>query len=252
MVEDTKIEKSKKILYMKLFEDLLGYDFDQVYSLFTEEFLKDDFLLNHRNYIDKNGLGFGENPFHTLWREIVRNQKDNFKFLEIGVYKGQVLSLIKLLSKRYDKPCSILGVSPLASIGDKYSQYESVNYKQIIHDLFIHFGTEIIFEDEFLEGYSTHENIKSQIRSRGPFDVVYIDGCHDYNCVVSDISLAKDITTNGSLIVVDDASCFKTSHRHYHHKGHLEVCLAVKEFMENSEYFTELISVGHNRVFQRN
>ena len=86
---------------MKLFENLLDYDFDQVYTMFREEFYKDDFLINHRNYIEKNVLGFGAKPFHTLWREIVRNQRDEFKFLEIGVYKGQILSLIKLLSKSY-------------------------------------------------------------------------------------------------------------------------------------------------------
>ena len=236
---------------MKLFENLLDYDFDQVYTHFREDFYKDDFLINHRNYIEKNVLGFGAKPFHTLWREIVRNQKDNFKFLEIGVYKGQILSLIKLLSKRYDKHCSILGVSPLISAGDKYSQYESVNYKEIIHNLFIHFEIEINFENEFLEGYSTHENIKSQIRSRGPFDVVYIDGCHDYECVISDISLAKEITTSGSLIVMDDASCFKNTSRYYPFLGHPEVCRAVSEKIEKSDLFEEIICVGHNRVFKR-
>jgi len=36
-------------------------------------------------------------------------------FLEIGVYRGQVLSLISLLAKLEQKHCDIAGISPFSS-----------------------------------------------------------------------------------------------------------------------------------------
>lgn len=224
---------------------------DDVYQICLDEFYKDPVLINHRTYIENNNLGYGEKSFHTLWREIVKSQPEQFKFLEIGVYKGQVLSLIKLLSKEYKKDVDILGVSPLDGLGDKYSKYDVIDYKTTIENVFKYFNLDFNFTNEFIQGNSIDDSIKTRIKNRGVFDIVYIDGCHDYECVVSDIYLMQDITKIGSIVIMDDASCDKKIERFNIHKGHPEVCKAVSEKIEKSDFFEEIICVGHNRVFKR-
>jgi hypothetical protein len=181
-------------------ETILKYkneNLDEVYQSLLNEFYNDSILLNHRTYIEENNLGYGEKPFHVIWREIVNSQPEKFKFLEIGVYKGQVLSLVKLLSDLKNKECEFYGVTPLSNVGDKYSKkYDSVDYALTIESLFKKFNLEFDLNTNIINGSSVEEDVKNKIKQLGIFDVVYIDGCHDYDCVVSDILLIKEITKN--------------------------------------------------------
>ena len=104
--------------------------------------------------------------------------------------------------------------------------------------------------ENIIQGNSTHEPIKEIIKSKGIFDVVYIDGCHDYECVISDINLMKEITKINSVIIFDDSSCDKDLPDSFF-KGHRGVCKAIKELLEGDNKFTEILCVGHNRVFKR-
>jgi hypothetical protein len=222
----------------------------EIYENHLTEFYSDDLLKEHRFYVEDNNLGFGERPFHVIWREIIKKQNTNFKFLEIGVYKGQVLSLVKLLSNFYEKNIEFYGVTPLDNSGDRYSNYENTDYKSLIQNLFNRFNLDFDLNKNLIIGDSNNELIKDLIRLKGLFDVVYIDGCHDYKCVVSDINLMKEITKVGSLIVFDDSSCNKDLPNNFF-KGHLEVCQAITDYLENDSDFVEEICVGHNRVFKR-
>lgn len=223
---------------------------DNVYSNLLIEYNNDLNLVKHRSYIEDNNLGFGEKPFHVMWRELVKKQPINFKFLEIGVYKGQVLSLIKLLSKIYKKNVEFYGVTPLTNVGDKFSNYENVNYERIIKNLFSKFELEIDIENNIIKGLSTDDTIKSKIKNLGFFDLLYIDGGHDYDCVVSDILLMKEISKKNTYVVFDDSSCYKHLSLDKF-KGHIDVCNAIRDFLENDENFVEVQTVGHNRVFKR-
>ena len=235
-----------------IFEENKNKNLDEVYEFFLSEFFSDSVLTNHRTFIEDNNLGYGEKPFHVVWREIVKRQSSSFRFLEIGVYKGQVLSLIKLLSNLYDKGCEFYGVTPLSNVGDKYSKrYDVVDYSKTIESLFSKFDLEFDLNKNIINGSSIDDNIKNKVKNLGFFDVVYIDGCHDYECVVSDILLSKEITKINSFIVLDDASCYKQISRSGIHKGHADVCNAVNEYMENDDSYEEVICVGHNRVFKR-
>jgi hypothetical protein len=235
---------------METFIKYKNLNLDDVYDHFLNEYNNDPQLVNHRSHIENYKLGFGEKPFHVIWRELIKQLPENFKFLEIGVYKGQVLSLVKLLSNLYGKSVDFIGVTPLSSLGDKFSNYESTNYGEVITELFRHFNLEFDLNRNILNGISTDENIKNKIKNMGLFDLVYIDGGHDYECVVSDISLMKEITKNGSYIVFDDSSCFKPlSDKKF--KGHVDVCKAIADHLENDSNFVEIICVGHNRVFKR-
>ena len=223
---------------------------NEIYSEFLNEYNNDSTLTKHRSYIESNNLGFGEKPFHVIWRELVKEVPNNFKFLEIGVYKGQVLSLVKLLSDLYGKSVDYTGVTPLSNFGDKFSKYENADYGLIITNLFNHFNLEFDLNKNIINGISTDESVKDNIKQLGLFDLVYVDGGHDYDCVVSDINLMREITKNGSYVVFDDSSCFK-SLGDDKFKGHIDVCKAIADNLENDSNFTELICVGHNRVFKR-
>jgi hypothetical protein len=234
------------------FEKNKKNNLNEIYELFLNEYNNDLTLINHRTYIEDNNLGYGEKPFHVIWREIVNSQPKKFKFLEIGVYKGQVLSLVKLLSDLKNKECEFYGVTPLSNVGDKYSKnYDTVDYVLIIESLFKKFNLEFNLNTNIINGSSVEEGIKNKVKQLGIFDVVYIDGCHDYDCVVSDILLMKEITKNGSYIIMDDASCYKPINRIGAHLGHHDVCNAVRDHIENDNCFEEVICVGHNRVFKK-
>ena len=235
---------------METFIKYNDLNLDDVYDHFLNEYNNDLTLTKHRSYIEEHNLGFGEKPFHVIWRELVKQVPNNFKFLEIGVYKGQVLSLVKLLADLSSKSVNYTGVTPLSNVGDKFSNYENTDYGQVITNLFNHFNLEFDLNKNIINGISTDENIKNNIKELGLFDLVYIDGGHDYDCVVSDINLMREITKNGSYVVFDDSSCFKQLSDNKF-KGHIDVCKAIADNLENDPKFTELICVGHNRVFKR-
>jgi hypothetical protein len=237
---------------INFFEQNKKNNLNEIYESFLNEYNNDLTLINHRTYIEDNNLGYGEKPFHVIWREIVNSQPKKFKFLEIGVYKGQVLSLVKLLSDLKNKECEFYGVTPLSNMGDKYlKKYDSVDYALTIGSLFKKFNLEFNLNTNIINGSSVEDDIKNKVKQLGIFDVVYIDGCHNYDCVVSDILLIKEITKNGSYIIMDDASCYKPINRIGAHLGHSDVCNAIRDYIENDNCFEEVICVGHNRVFKK-
>jgi hypothetical protein len=233
--------------FIKKYKDI---DLNIIYSDFLNQYYDDQTLIDHRTYIEDNNLGFGEKPFHVIWRELIKAQSNNFKFLEIGVYKGQILSLVKLLSKKYGKNIEFYGVTPLINEGDKFSNYDDVDYGETIKNLFNNFNLEFDLNKNIIKGLSNNQDIKSKIKNLGNFDLVYIDGGHDYTCVVSDILLMKDITNIGAYIVFDDSSCYKELSSDKF-KGHIDVCDAIKDYLENDNNYIEIICVGHNRVFKK-
>ena len=235
---------------METFIEHSNKNLKDTYFEFLQKYNEDDFLINHRTYIDTHHLGFGEKPFHVLWRDIIKSQKNGFKFLEIGVYKGQILSLVKLLSDKYNKNVQYVGVTPLNNTGDNFSNYSDVNYLEIITSLFHHFSLDFNPNKNLINGDSTLEITKNKIREYNYFDVIYIDGCHNYDCVVSDIQLMKEVTILNSIVVFDDSSCYKEIPDN-NFKGHIDVCNAIKDYIENDPMFVEILCVGHNRVFKR-
>jgi hypothetical protein len=233
--------------FIKKYENL---DLDSIYSDFLNEYYNDQMLINHRTYIENNQLGFGEKPFHVIWRELIKIQSNNFKFLEIGVYKGQILSLVKLLANEYGKNIEFYGVTPLINEGDKFSNYDDIDYGNTITNLFDNFNLEFDINKNIINGLSTDELIKNKVKELGQFDLIYIDGGHDYDCVVSDIKLMYDISKVGTYIVFDDSSCYKDLSGDKF-KGHIDVCDAIRDNLENNDNFIEILCVGHNRVFKR-
>lgn len=223
----------------------------EIYNICESEYNNDLALKPLREYVKKNSYGFCDDAHHVMWRELVKLLPSNFSFLEIGVFKGQILALITQLSQRYNKTSTVYGVSPLSNHGDKYSTYDNIDYSKEITNLFEKFSLPFDLNKQILVGLSTDEKIKNDIRSLGQFELVYIDGGHDYDTVVSDIKLVKEIIVLGGYIITDDSSCYKNLSGLRIFTGHIDVCNAIKDILETDETFIEILCVGHNRVFKK-
>jgi cephalosporin hydroxylase len=223
---------------------------DFIYSEFLKKVNSIDFLSEHSNYIGLHKMGFGERPFNYLWMCLISQMPQEFKFLEIGIYKGSILCLAKLISDKMSKQAKIYGVSPLNTAGDKYSTYQEDNYLNCIGRLFEDFKLDLN-ETTIIKGYSTDPDIKNSVKEEGKFDIIYIDGSHNYNDVVSDIELCDEILNVNGFMVLDDASTHLKLGRLPGFWGHKDVGDAVRDKLESNNKYKHLFACGHNRVFKK-
>jgi hypothetical protein len=222
-----------------------GAYYSRAYRSFHREL--PEALRSHREYFTKDGRGFGEDAFHTMWWLLLQRLQPT-SFLEIGIYRGQTLSLAALISRLGKFPCEIHGISPFSDAGDSVSEYgDKVDY---LPDMIRHFDHFSLPHPTLLKAYSTDPEAVALIRSR-KWDCIYIDGNHDYEVVVADWQCCADSVRPGGCIVLDDSGLgsgyrpprFATGG----HPGPSRVAAEIDRAL-----FTEILQVGHNRVFQRN
>jgi hypothetical protein len=203
-------------------------------------------LREHRAYFEKNGRGFGEEAFHTMWFLLFREFRPE-SFLEIGVFRGQTLSLAALLARQFQMNCFVQGISPFSSAGDAVSRYQrGVDYYDDTLKNFAHFN---LSPPSLLKAFSTDESARKLISSR-VWSCIYIDGNHDYGTVRQDWELCAASISRGGIIVLDDSGLgtdysppvFATA-------GHPGPSQLAKEIDRHS--FREILQVGHNRVFEK-
>lgn len=205
-----------------------------------------DWLKEHRKYFKKNKRGFGEDAFHAMWYFIFKEFRPK-NVLEIGVYRGQTISLFDLLSKKMDLKTEIHGISPFTAAGDNVSKYsEKLDYYNDVTDNFKHFHLSLPF---FYKGFSTDKAMVEVIQSQF-WDLIYIDGNHEYEVVKHDFAVCSEFVTKNALIVLDDASLY-TDYKpsYYSTPGHPGPSKVASEI--DPSLFQEILSVGHNRVFKK-
>lgn len=81
--------------------------------------------------------------------------------------------------------------------------------------------------------------------------MIYIDGSHDFDDVMFDVSLASEIISPNGILVLDDAS-LNTAYRagakaFAGHPGPSRV----SSILQGGQEFQEIGTCGHNRVFRR-
>ena len=198
-------------------------------------------LSAHRGYIERTASGFGERAFHWLWKLLIDEMPKEFSMLEIGVYKGQVLSLVNLLATRVGGRAHVTGVTLLSSFGG-FADEDYAGHIRRVHDEFgLAFPLLIV-------GDSTERETQEIAALRGPYDIVYVDGCHDYDYVVNDLLFYPTLLRDGGYLVVDDSSC--NLHQPFgYFQGIEDVSRAVKDVIESNPAYVHLLAVMHNRVW---
>jgi predicted O-methyltransferase YrrM len=205
-----------------------------------------DKLRAHRAYFTRERRGFGDDGLHVMWFLLFREFKPK-NFLEIGVFRGQVISLAAINSQLQNFGCEVYGISPFTPAGDAVSSYPSnVEYYEDTLRNFDHFG---LPHPTLLRAYSTDAEALQLIGSRA-WDMIYIDGNHDYEVVKQDWESCFRSLKPGGIIVLDDAG-LTTSFRPpvFSFGGHPGPSRLADEI--NRAECRELLQVAHNRVFQK-
>jgi hypothetical protein len=202
-------------------------------------------LVRHRRYFNSKNRGFGENAFHSMWFIIFNNIKPR-NCLEIGVYRGQTLSLFAMISRylNYDARCT--GISPFDNSGDSISTYlEGIDYLEDTIKNHEYFNLKAPL---LIRGYSTSKEAIKVIFSI-KWDLIYIDGSHDYAIVKQDVENAINNLSDNGIIVMDDSSLFfEFEPKFGSFNGHPGPSIVAKEYLENGS-LKLLFGVGHNNVF---
>ena len=203
-------------------------------------------LREHRAYFESGGRGVGEKAFHVMWFLLFREFSPE-SFLEIGVFRGQTLSLAAMLARHFKLNCFIQGVSPFSSAGDAVSKYRrNVDYHKDTLKNFAHFS---LPSPALLKAYSTDEAAQKLIASR-EWSFIYIDGNHDYEIARADWELCAAHLRPGGLIVLDDSGLTtKYAPPIFATGGHPGPSRLAQEI--DRTRFREILQVGHNRVFQK-
>jgi hypothetical protein len=203
-------------------------------------------LRDHRSYFNQNMRGFGEGALHSMWWTIFQEFKPKL-VLEIGVYRGQVITLWGLAAKLMNLQCEVHGISPFSSDGDQVSIYmKNIDYLQDTLNSNKYFN---LVDPFFLKAYSTDEDAVKYIKSR-KWDIIYIDGNHDYSVALADYLLCRDSLADGGLLVMDDSSLYTNFIAPaFSFAGHPGPSQVVNEFAMKELRF--LGGVGHNNVFQK-
>lgn len=247
---------------------------DWIHQTFTAETDRVPDLKDHRDYIEKHKLGFGDRAFHYMWYLVLTDLKSRgtkADLLEIGVYKGQVISLWALLAHKLGLSATISCISPMkgdlpklyllnnrvsnklrALMSPKYRRavaegnvYEDDDYEAVVRDLFSRFGQS--FDNvRSLKGFSNDTEVLERART-GTYDVIYIDGDHSYNGVIADITNYSPLIKDQGFLVMDDASFFLEGTVFW--KGHEEVSRACERIP--SLGFKNILNVGHNRIYRK-
>ncbi len=245
---------------------------DAVWSSFADKTDSVPFLRAHRDWVENNSWGFGDRAFHYMWYLILRDdvlRRPDPKVLEIGVYKGQVISLWALIASQLKAPVQITAISPFESskpwftenrflnllmraVSRRYrndlrsaNHYEEEDYLACVNRIFRQFRLSTT-NVSLLRGFSQDQNLYRQMRS-GSFDLIYIDGGHRYDQVAQDLTNYSPLIVPGGYLVLDDASYNQPGSRFW--KGHESVSLAADHW--GAPGFTNVLNVGHNRVYRR-
>ena len=213
------------------------------FTMFMEDNPK---LKEHRMWVKSNHFGFGEDSFHWLHKLIVDEMPKEFKFLECGVFRGQVLSLYKLLADMSSKKVKRYGVSPMDS-SDGHWDSDYFADAVTIHQQF-----NLKKDYTIYHGSSTDTNIIEKAIATEPYDILYIDGSHKYEDVVSDLANYPQMVKQGGYLLIDD-SCNDMKMEWGFFQGIEPVTRAVLEWekTEIGQEFEFVFNVVHNRLYRR-
>jgi hypothetical protein len=244
---------------------------EAVYWDFTARTDQVSFLKEHRDWVEENHWGFGDRAFHYMWLLITHHLCSNASdgpptVLEIGVYKGQVLSLLALCAMQLGASLELYAISPFKGTqaqsrilhGLRCRLQASYRNSLLLGNLYVPGdylkACNLVF-DKFsldfkvvhvLRGLSTDTKIYKRVEGQR-FSAIYIDGDHSFEVARHDILTYGPLIKKGGLLIMDDASCNLPGEGYC--KGHAAVSNA--SAIVPSLGFTNILNIGHNRVYCR-
>lgn len=203
-------------------------------------------IREHRLYFSKDSRGFGEDAFHAMWWMLFGEYSPE-KCLEIGVYRGQVISLWALIAKLQGAKVDIHAISPFQPEGDLVSKYRTdIDYLADTQEAFSFFNLKT---PTLIKAFSTDPLSINHIK-RYEWDLIYIDGSHDYEVVLSDYTICLANLRNGGILVLDDSSAFTDFiPPSFSFAGHPGPSKVAKDFAMREMKF--IGAVGHNSIFRK-
>lgn len=163
-------------------------------------------LKSSRDHIEAGAWGFGDRAFHWLWKLVIDEIPPVFSFMEVGVHRGQVLSLVMLLAERTKRSSTIVGVSTFdgvtGNIGPERDYREDVLSLLDERNHYDPLGSHAL---RLIKGNSTADATIRETREFAPFDIVYIDGSHEEADVRQDVLNYGPMTKPGGYFLMDDS-----------------------------------------------
>lgn len=247
---------------------------DALWREFTDRLHEVPLLERHRLWVEEHKHGYGDRAFHYLWYLLLRDEilpRAAPALLEIGVYKGQVISLWSALATALGARArtTIAAVTPLADariarrpwgvhhllrlFSPRYRDevesgnqtYEADDYPAAVRAIFGAFG-ESFDAVELHRGFSDDPTVVQALAHRR-FDLVYVDGGHRYEEAAHDIRTYGALIQPGGYLVLDDAATEQPGTAFW--KGLPAVSRAAEEIDRAS--WENVLNVGHNRVYRR-
>jgi hypothetical protein len=243
---------------------------ERLYSEFTSLTDSISWLKTHRDLIEQNGWGYGDRAFHYMWYLLLLDlaqERRLINCLEIGIFKGQIISLWSKIAKEMHIDLSITGISPFEGNVNITSRYWrrfrsifDVNYRKmsrvgnlhpkadylsIIKEVYSTFDVDLDGVN-LIKGFSNESEVIGRVE-KTEFDLIYIDGDHSYEGARFDILTYAPLIRDGGYLVMDDAAFFLPGNSYW--KGFESVSRAVEEIPGLG--FMNVLNVGHNRIYKK-
>ena len=238
----------KSYNFSSILEIISTFDINKTNEYLNGMFFSKDipnYIKRHRKYYSIKNRGFGENSFHVMWFLLFKEFRPE-NILEIGVYRGQILTLWSLLSRDLGINSKIFGLSPLSNIGDSTSDYKELNYEKDIqkHCDFFNIKKPTLIK-EFSNSKKGIEFIKSK-----KWELIYIDGNHDYEIVKEDFLNSYNSLKDNGFIILDDSSVYlKYKAKIGSSSGHEGPSKVLIEYGQTK--MLHIGTVGHNNILQK-
>jgi predicted O-methyltransferase YrrM len=157
--------------------------------------------------------------------DIANNIKSEVNYLEIGCYAGGSASL--MLSRDKTNVISIDLGTPIS----KHEVLENIKLTNTKNNKY-----------DYIEGDSQKQETKDAVlKIRKTFDILFIDGDHQYDAVIKDFNLYSPLVKSGGYIVFDDYN---------DHQYCPEVKKAVDELVKNLDSY-DIIGCLENKFGAR-
>jgi hypothetical protein len=243
-----------------------------IFRLFDQLARQPDWLAQHRSWVEAHKFGYGDRALHHMWHLIIEHlgrREGPVSCLEIGVFKGQIISLWALIEAKRRIPVKITALSPFSGsavpvirnrfvrkiariVSQRYRAawiagniYDAGRYLEDCKHIFEQF--ELDFSQvELVKGLSTDPVCLAALAGRF-FDVIYIDGDHSVAVAMHDVTTFAPKVAPGGILVMDDAALSLEMDLAY--RGRPGPSEAAK--LLPSLGFTNILNIGHNRVFQK-